>query len=193
MDADPSGNCLKQKKYSSVLYDLPDELAGKVIEWGKNSIPDSALFVDQNGDRGRATRIHCTLIWGTFSPHLFEIYQLLTDERSFAIELGEISCFENCEFDVVKINIIGGDLFRINQKLKRELQVIEHYPYSPHITIAYVKQGLGKQFITAGKFRGTELFVDALNFYDSSSQSVYRCPLKSHSNNTAYFPKVYNG
>lgn len=163
---EPPNKCTHKTLYSSLQYDLPKLLADKIVQWGHDNIPDDALFIDENDPAyGRETKIHCTILGGIHTSNFYPLYELLINESPFTIQLGNITCFQNCKFDVVKVDVIGGDLYRLNQQLKKKLDVTETYSYDPHITIAYVKQGTGKQFIGSTQFNGINLYVTALRFF----------------------------
>lgn len=175
---EPPSKCNNHKNlYSSLQYNLPKPLADKINQWGQTNIPDTALFIDENDPTyGRETQSHCTVLGGIHTIYFYPLRELLLDEHGFSIELGKISCFQNCKFDVVKIDVIGGDLYRLNQKLKQTLDVTETYSYSPHITIAYVKPGMGPKFINSTDFQGINLYVDMLQFFGCKNSGT--CSLK---------------
>lgn len=58
-----------------------------------------------------------------------------------------IGVFENEEYDVVKVNVAPtADLTGMNESL-RSLPHTNHYPeYRPHLTIAYVRKGMGAKY-----------------------------------------------
>jgi 2'-5' RNA ligase len=63
-------------------------------------------------------------------------------------KLGDLSTFSNEKFDVLKFEIISEDLSVLNKELSGKLDFENDYPdYNPHLTIAYVKPGLGKYYI----------------------------------------------
>jgi 2'-5' RNA ligase len=162
---EPPNKCTHKTIYSSLQYNLPTFLARKIVQWGYDNIPDDALFIDENDPSyGRETKIHCTILGGINTSNIRPLYELF-NEPPFTIRLGNITCFQNCKFDVVKIDVIGGDLYRLNQQLKQKLDVTETYSYYPHITIAYVKQGTGNQFVGSTQFNNINVYVNALQFF----------------------------
>jgi 2'-5' RNA ligase len=67
---------------------------------------------------------------------------------SINIEVDGIGVFENKDYDVVKFNVNpDGSLQELHDKLS-EFPNSNSFPdYKPHITLAYIKKGLGKKYI----------------------------------------------
>lgn len=179
---EPPNKCNNHKTlYSSLQYNIPYPYHDKIVQWGKTNIPDDVLFIDETDPAyGREMQAHCTVLGGIHTSHFHSLFGLLLDEQSFSIELGKVSCFENCKFDVVKIDVIGGDLYRLNQELKQQLEVTETYAYHPHVTIAYVKPGTGRRFVGSTEFSGINLNVDVLRFF--GCKNTCSCSIRLESN-----------
>jgi hypothetical protein len=71
------------------------------------------------------------------------------DPVPIRIKLGATTLFENDDkpYDVVKIDVESADLAHLNSWVANKLECTDKYPeYHPHITLAYVKKGLGKKY-----------------------------------------------
>ena len=64
------------------------------------------------------------------------------------MEISGISLFENPEFDVVKLEVNKTPKLEEIYKNLSEFPNSNQFPdYKPHITIAYVKKGLGQKYV----------------------------------------------
>jgi len=97
--------------------------------------------------KGRELNPHITVKYG-FPSHiqLEDIQRIAQLFQPFKVRFGQISLFENDEFDVVKIEVEGQDLRRLNNLLSFLPNSDEHVEFNPHLTIAYVLSGLGWLF-----------------------------------------------
>ena len=69
-------------------------------------------------------------------------------EDDFKVQLDGVSIFENPEFDVVKLGVVLTPRIKEINKRLSELPNSNQFPeYKPHITLAYVKRGLGKKYV----------------------------------------------
>ena len=153
-DAEP------ERKFSSTQVNLPDEVANGVRELAAR-IPDSDL-----ADDGRETEPHITVKYGLHGNDAEAVRSLLADEPPVRVKLGKVSLFENDDADVVKIEVDSPDLHRLNKKIADALPVTDTHPdYKPHVTIAYVKPGMGKKYVESlNGLQGKEITLNALTF-----------------------------
>jgi hypothetical protein len=177
----------KQKKtdhkhqYSCVQYNLPTQVAQQVISWGNTHVPDEILYSPpEDSTYGRESLIHCTVFFGLHTDSAVPVVPLLENESPFSIRLGQISCFSNDFFDVLKIDVSSDNLIRLHNKLGGCLSSTRKFKnYIPHITIAYLKKGEGNKFIGSKTFDKRMIFVDVLSF-SSKNGSRCRVRLKRH-------------
>lgn len=98
---------------------------------------------------------HVTLLYG-LSPQV-ELEQVTKklDGKSFGeTKIGDVSLFEKDDYDVLKFSAFSPSLQLANKKL-RELPYENDFPiYKPHLTLAYIKGGLGKKYVEM--FKGLE-------------------------------------
>jgi 2'-5' RNA ligase len=114
---------------------------------------DKEDVYDPEGERSYgiqpASESHVTVLYGLHSdiPDS-EIEELIDKMTAPEITLKKIGIFDgpDREFDVVKFDVTGDDLFKMN-KMFAELPHTTDYPdYHPHCTIAYVNAGTGKKY-----------------------------------------------
>lgn len=133
-------------EYGCVLLEL--DLPG----WDRliSTINSEDLYQPNDGRHGIETDPHVTLkfgVDGNVSDQ--EVEKILLDNPlTEKIHIEKIDLFQNEEFDVVKLKVtLTPQLVKLNQELSK-LPNHDKFPdYKPHITIAYVKPGLGSKYI----------------------------------------------
>lgn len=116
-----------------------------------DKIDDSDVFLRNDGPCGKCKSPHITLLYGFHSGvTIDEIKNCFEGVSANDIELvvDGVSTFENKEFDVVKLGIKESSmLIELNKRLLNLPNSNEFPEYKPHITIAYVKKGLGQKYV----------------------------------------------
>lgn len=161
-------------KFSSTQISLPYNLTERIKRFGR-MIPDEFLAGD-----GRETDIHVTVKYGLHTTNPNEVEDIIKSFGDFPITLGRVSIFEGNKgdeqrggdsFDVVKVDIDSPALMRLNKELCNLDHTDTHPKYVPHITIAYLKPGKGKQYIGMDDFKGDGFVAKSVIF--SSRDGVY--------------------
>ncbi len=150
---------MKVKKYIQFIRESTGYKLGCVMvevpvsNWNEitSIINKDDLYEVEGENYGISKNPHLTLLYG-IKPNITkeQIEEVLTktiDGSKIIIEIENIDTFENDNFDVVKFNIKKTEqLQRIFDALS-ELPNENTYPdYKPHMTIAYVKKGLGEKY-----------------------------------------------
>lgn len=109
--------------------------------------PEDIYIEEENDDFGYEDEAHCTILFGFnhYDNIVEDIKQhLLPLEEITDILRGDITTFEQDNYDVVKFDLFSDKLAEMNKKLKENFETHNDYPdYKPHMTIAYVKKGKG--------------------------------------------------
>jgi len=119
-------------------------------------IDEKDLYTEEE-DRtyGLEDEPHCTLLYGledSVTPD--QIKQIVKGIKFGKLRLYNMSLFENDKFDVLKFDVGYVDkkhsfLHDCNEALS-ELPFNNQYPdYHPHMTIAYLKPGMGNKYVMA--------------------------------------------
>jgi hypothetical protein len=169
-----ASNYLKNANdYSSVQFELPEDTAIQILDWGLRKIPDQLLAAE-----GREDDIHVTCKYGLHITDFTQVRDLFINERAIKITLGKISLFINDDADVVKIEVDSPDLYRLNQKISSLFEVTDTHPiYQPHITIAYVKRGLGIKYNGRADFTGQKVILDTVAFSGKDNRmTIFKLP-----------------
>lgn len=125
-----------------------------VKKWNKfvkENVEEKDLYKPDDEDYGYNKYAHSTLLFG-----LHDYIGIQKDLDNFLPKLETIddieisdkmSIFKNDDFDVVKIEVKSKKMKKLNKKLRKNFDYTnDHHEYSPHITIAYVKKGLGEKY-----------------------------------------------
>lgn len=172
-------NDKKSYKYSSLLINLPESLCDDIISWGFDYIPNEKLISNPKiPSFGREDDTHITLLYGihTENPKSFDFW--ISYEKPFECKLGKIDILTKSNyFDVLVVSVDSEELHKLNSKLR---QVIEYtdsfYEYIPHVTIAYINKGTGKQYVGDTTFEGINFDVNEVVF-NTKKNNKYLIPL----------------
>jgi 2'-5' RNA ligase len=104
---------------------------------------------EEEGDRtyGLENEPHTTLLFGLHQEvTLKEIKEILNKFTFETCLINNVSLFENEKYDVLKFDVKGKNLHNCNNLLKN-LPHTNNFPnYHPHLTIGYLKPGIGKKY-----------------------------------------------
>ncbi len=103
---------------------------------------------DPDGHHGYETEPHVTIFYG-FKDWEFDqllIDKVLSNVEPIQYNVGNITFFECENYDVVKFDIESPALINLNVQYSKLPSVINHPVYHPHMTLAYVKKGLGQKY-----------------------------------------------
>jgi 2'-5' RNA ligase len=176
-------------KFSSTQFDL--EKAGYNRTQGP-PIPKIRELQEQIADEdlaedGKEERYHVTVKYGlhTSDPEDVKraVQKWLQGRRSPSVgaKLGAVTLFPAKEgeaqrggdvYDVVKLDVDSPDLASLNRALSDGLEHTDTHPdYHPHVTLAYVKPGLGRKYIGQG-LGGHEVLLYELVFSDTDKHET---------------------
>jgi 2'-5' RNA ligase len=99
---------------------------------------------------GKETDPHCTVLYGfTDETNVEDVKNLMNLVKSpINIKIKGVSLFKNKEFDVLKFDVESEVLHKLNAILKTNFPNVQTFPnYHPHITISYLKAGLGDKYV----------------------------------------------
>lgn len=134
--------------YSSTQIDLPERAADEIRRV-------AALIKDKDlAEDGREEDPHVTVKYGLHGTRSEPVAKVLSTTEPFDLVLGEYGFFpanEQRDSDVIyrKFSTDSvGKLSRLNKLVARSGEHTDTYPeYTPHVTLAYVKKGLGKAYV----------------------------------------------
>jgi hypothetical protein len=155
---------LSRHKFSSTQINLHGYIAQAVLAHA-HAIPDSDL-----ADGGRETEPHVTVKYGIHGSDVEAVRRALADADPVEIMLGRTSVFpatEDRQSDVLKVEVIGPGLHRLNKRLSAALPHTDTYPdYRPHVTLAYLRPGAGRRHTGRDVVEGMAFVADRVRFSD---------------------------
>jgi GGDEF domain-containing protein/2'-5' RNA ligase len=150
------------REFSSTQANLPEAAATKVKSLAA-AIPEADLAPD-----GRETEPHITVKYGIHGNDVGTIRRAIENHPPITVKLGATSIFPDSQSgsgDVVKIDVDSPDLHRLNKIIKDAVPTTDTHPtYQPHVTIAYVKPGLGAKYSGNKSLAGTKVQIDKIVF-----------------------------
>jgi len=159
-------------EFSSTQFDLPKDLAD-ATRAASMKIPDADLAED-----GRETNPHITLKYGLHTGDPEAVRAAIGDAGPVEVKLGKTSVFKGEKADVVKAEVEGPALHALNQRIADALPHTDTHPkYQPHVTLAYVKPGLGEKYAGMRDLEGKTIRLDRVTFSDQNGRTT-EVPLK---------------
>ena len=114
-----------------------------------SQIEKEDVYVDpQDSTFGLETEPHVTLLYGLHSNvGLDKVEPIVCEPTYSTVKAHNASLFENDKYDVLKFDIKGDQLAEVNSKLKQFPFTSDFPDYHPHMTVAYLKKGMGKKYV----------------------------------------------
>jgi len=112
-----------------------------------DSIDDDDIYYEGD-DFGLETEPHVTILFGLHSdvPDA-DVEEIIDEIGNPEITMKGISIFENEKYDVLKFDVDSPALTKLNERFKTLPHTSNFPDYHPHMTIAYLKVGKGKEYI----------------------------------------------
>lgn len=136
----------REYAFLMIDYDMPD-----LIKDIQNKLTDNELYTEiDNDDYGLEKETHVTLVPCLDNDiNLDELKKMLEPIDKYALILNNISMFTNNEkYDVLKCDAHSMVLLDTNGKIREKFPTYSEYnEYHPHVTIGYLKKGVGEKYI----------------------------------------------
>ena len=121
-------------------------------------IDSNDLFTKPDEDYGLEKEPNVTLLYGLHDNVTVKDVESILDNYTFSTcKAHNPSLFSNDEYDVLKFDIVGDNLSEINKELTKFPHTTDYPDYHPHMTIAYLKPGLGKKYVK--KLKGKKYWL----------------------------------
>lgn len=129
---------------------------------------------------GIETDCHVTVKYGLHDDNPEPVRKILRDVGPITIQMTGLSLFENEDADVLKIDVDGKELRKLNATISSECECTDaHSEYKPHVTIAYLQPGKGQQYLeTIGYPRTMPIFTGDEILFSSSTKEHTTIPLE---------------
>ena len=115
----------------------------------QDMIDPNDLYEEEGDDSfGFDDEPHTTLLFGLHKEVTTEEVENILDEFTYdTVKAHNPSLFKNEKYDVLKFDIDGDNLHETNKKLKEFPHTSDFPNYRPHMTICYLKRGLGEKYV----------------------------------------------
>lgn len=148
----------------------------KVPNWENilNLIPQQDLYIQQEG-YGKQQNSHVTILYGLHDDQIDQnkLQQQIQESinQPIKIKLKNLSLFQGDNpYDVLKFQVQSQKLHQLNKKFSKYPNTNKYPEYKPHMTVAYIKKGLGKKYI--GQV-SKELFGYQIQYSKANDQRLY--------------------
>lgn len=91
---------------------------------------------------------HCTLLYGLHDiVTIKDVESILDSYTYYTCKVHNPSLFQNENYDVLKFEVKGDNLFETNEDLKKLPHTSSYPNYNPHLTVGYIKSGRGIKYV----------------------------------------------
>jgi len=128
-----------------IELDFPEDFWNNLI----SQIDEDDLYKPEVERYSKETEPHVTVLYGIEND--VDDKEVVDICKSFngsdiKITCTNLECFQNKEFDVIKLTIDSPKLHEINSALKKVKHTDSYPTYKPHATIAFLKPGMGPKY-----------------------------------------------
>lgn len=116
--------------------------------------PADIYTEDDDKSFGLEDEPHTTLLYGFHKEVSVKDIESVTDKYTYyTCRLHNPSLFESKDYDVIKFDVDGENFKETNSDLKQFPHTSTFPNYHPHLTVGYVKKGMGKKYVEEFKKR----------------------------------------
>lgn len=162
---------IKIEDYSNIILDIPNNIKNNIKEFiddninkddlaNKNDIPDYA-------NDGLIYNSHISILLGIKTNNPNDIKEYINNNGNINVILGKTNYFNNrfVDYDVVYLEVLSRDIRALRNKLTKSIDYADiSFSFMPHMSLAYVKKGKGKDYKGLDNFEGTKIEFDSVLF-----------------------------
>jgi 2'-5' RNA ligase len=126
-------------EYASVQLNLPSEESKRALALA------AKVREEDLADDGREYEPHITVLYGVDAENPEDVESVVAGFGPVDAELGGVDYFANEGTDVLYISVEGESVHRLRRLLEGKFGG-DGREYTPHVTLAYVKPGLGEKY-----------------------------------------------
>lgn len=137
--------------YHCLLLPITSDYVKSNIKFLQRKIKLEDIFNDDSNEYGLELSPHITVLYGLKNEDDYgKLKDYFKNKPQIKFTIGEISLFESPDkpYDVLKFEIISNDLVKYNSYVRENFDCDITFPdYKPHMTIAYLVKGKGKNYL----------------------------------------------
>jgi hypothetical protein len=119
--------------------------------------PEHIYTSETDRSYGLEDEPHTTLLYGLHSEVTVADVKAILNKFTFGpCQIHNPSLFKNPEYDVLKFDVKGSNLHKANDALRKFPHTNSYPDYHPHLTIGYIKSGMGSKYETMLRKNGQE-------------------------------------
>lgn len=149
-----------EHKYACAMLGLPEPLRSQVRSLAGRVCPSDLAEDGVEGDP------HLTLLYGLLDDDAEGPLAVASALGPASVVLGPVGVFEKGDCDVVHVEVLGEHPHLMHAALRCLPHRLTHPEYRPHVTLAYVKKGLGRKYAGRHKLMGRPYVLDDFVFAD---------------------------
>lgn len=163
------------ERRGNVHVTIPEKEAAPFVSFAK-SIPNSHIYKPETTGMvkgfGRELEPHVTALFGLVgegdSAEAVAKAVKTFEGDAVSLTLGNLSLFTtNPDYDVLKVDVKSPHLHALNEAISKLPNENDHPDYHPHLTIAYLKKGMGEKYDGDDRFSGKKISISELTHSDA--------------------------
>lgn len=140
------------------------------------------VYNNNEGNYGLEETPHVTLLYGLHKGvDLVDVIKVVDKFTFTLLKVGNVSKFDNPEYDVLKFGVEGPHLADCNKALKKLPNKSTFPNYVPHLTIGYLKKGTADKYIAMFKRFKIDTYPSSITFSTPEGDS-FKIPIKINFN-----------
>lgn len=133
----------------SLQVRLPEDYTAEIQEWSRKHISNEVLYEEEDGTYGRDEHSHLTICLGLKEADLDKYIIKAETLVGTSLSTKSVQVWETNKFDLFCISLLPSyELTTLNEELTKLADPkYARSTFKPHISIAFVKKGLGKKIM----------------------------------------------
>lgn len=147
--------------YATTQVDIVGFPAQEMLRFSEMIDPDDLH------EKGIERESHITIRYGLHAEDAEELKPFVQKFGTVRASLGRTEYFAASDFDVLYLAVESDDLKLLNRAIGEKFENTQTQPdYIPHATLAYLKSGTGKDYMSDGFLLGYQMLFETVSFRD---------------------------